>query len=152
LTRLLDPFEVHLLAVDPARDDEFAAAHRVEYMPLEEALARADIVALHLGGSPKAPLIGADQLARMKPGALLVNAARGGWVDEAALVEALRANRLGGAYLDVFSKEPYQGPLAELPNTVLTPHIGSYALECRIGMEVDAVRHVVEFFQQSEAK
>jgi D-3-phosphoglycerate dehydrogenase / 2-oxoglutarate reductase len=152
LARLLQPFGAKILAVDPARDAEFAAAFKVEYLTLDEALPRADILALHLGGSPKTALLGANQLARMKPGALLINVARGGWIDEAALTEALRANRIGGAYLDVFATEPYKGPLTELSNTVLTAHIGSYALECRIGMEVDAVRRVVEFFQQGGAQ
>lgn len=151
LVRLMQPFGATILAVDPARDADFAASFKVEYVTLDEALPKADILVLHLGGSPKAPLIGAEQLARMKPGALLVNVARGGWVDEEALAEALRSGRLGGAYLDVFSTEPYKGPLTALANTVLTAHIGSYALECRVGMEVEAVRRVVEFFQKGGA-
>ncbi len=150
LVRLLQPFSVRVLAVDPVRDAEFAAAFKVEYLPLGEALPQADVIALHLAGSPKAPLLGAEQLARMKPGAVLVNAARGGWVDEAALVEVLQSGRMGGAYLDVFSTEPYQGPLTALPNTVLTAHIGSYAIECRVGMEMEAVRKVVEFFKKED--
>ena len=100
-----------------------------------------------IAGSPKKPLIGAEEIARLKRGALVVNAARGGWLDEGALAEALRSGQVGGAYLDVFAKEPYTGPLAELPNTVLTAHIGSYALECRIGMEVDAAQKVIDFFK-----
>jgi D-3-phosphoglycerate dehydrogenase len=148
LVRLLQPFSPRVLAVDPARDADFAAAFRVEYVPLEEALPQADVVALHLAGSPKAPLLGAEGLARMKPGAVLANAARGGWVDEAALAEALQSGRMGGAFLDVFAAEPYAGPLTACPNTVLTAHIGSYALECRVGMELDAVRQVVDFFKR----
>jgi D-3-phosphoglycerate dehydrogenase len=146
LVRLLQPFAVTVLAVDPVHDEKFAEQFHVRYVPLEEALPPADVVSLHLAGSPKTPLLGEAQLARMKPGAVLVNAARGGWIDENALLEALQAGRLGGAYLDVFAAEPYKGPLAGLDNIVLTSHIGSYALECRIGMEVDAAEKVIEFF------
>jgi D-3-phosphoglycerate dehydrogenase len=84
----------------------------------------------------------------MKAGAMLVNVARGGWVDENALLAALQSGKLGGAYLDVFTAEPYKGPLAGLDNVVLTSHIGSYALECRVGMEVEAAEKVIEFFRQ----
>ena len=87
----------------------------------------------------------------MKRGAVIVNAARGGWIDEAALAEALRTGKLGGAFLDVFASEPYKGPLAELPNTVLTAHIGSYAFECRVEMEIDAANHAIGFLNKEGA-
>jgi len=151
LVRLLQPFGVTVLAVDPVRDEKFAQEFGIRYVHLDEALLEADVISLHLSGSTKTALLGAAELAKMKPGAVLVNAARGGWVDEAALLSVLKGGKLGGAYLDVFAAEPYQGPLAELENVVLTAHIGSYALECRIGMEVDAARHVVEHFARSGA-
>jgi D-3-phosphoglycerate dehydrogenase len=152
LAKLLQPFAVTLLAVDPVRDEKFAAEYNVRYVALEEALHPADVVSLHLAGSPKAPLLGAAEFEQMKRGAVLVNAARGGWIDEKALLEALQAGRLGGAYLDVFAAEPYKGPLAGLDNVVLTSHIGSYALECRIGMEVDAAEKVIAFFRKEASK
>jgi D-3-phosphoglycerate dehydrogenase len=148
LVRLLQPFAVKVLAVDPTPDEAFAREFHVRYLPLEEALPQADMVCLHLSGSPASPLLGAAQLARMKKGAVLTNTSRGGWVDEGALAEALTSGQLGGAYLDVFAAEPYQGPLAKLENVVLTAHIGSYALECRIGMEVDAAQKVIDFFRK----
>jgi D-3-phosphoglycerate dehydrogenase len=152
LVRLLQPFAVKVIAVDPVQDEAFARQHDIRYVHLEEALLEADVISLHLCGSTKTALLGAAEFAKMKPGALLVNAARGGWVDEAALLETLKRDRLGGAYLDVFACEPYKGPLAELENVVLTAHIGSYALECRIGMEVEAAQKVIDFFQKEKAK
>jgi D-3-phosphoglycerate dehydrogenase / 2-oxoglutarate reductase len=148
LAKLLQPFAVTLLAVDPVRDEKFASQYNVRYVSLEEALPLADVISLHLAGSPKNPILGEAQLAKMKTGAVLVNVARGGWIDENALLSALQSGKLGGAYLDVFAAEPYKGPLAGLENVVLTSHIGSYALECRIGMEVDAAQKVIEFFQK----
>jgi D-3-phosphoglycerate dehydrogenase len=151
LVRLLQPFGVIVLAVDPVRDEEFAEAFGVRYVHFEEALLEADVISLHLSGKTKTVLLGAAEMAKMKPGALLVNAARGGWVDEAALFEALKSGRLGGAYLDVFASEPYKGPLAGLDNVVLTAHIGSYAKECRIGMEMEAAHKVIDFFKKEGA-
>jgi D-3-phosphoglycerate dehydrogenase / 2-oxoglutarate reductase len=148
LVKLLAPFEGTVLALDPVRDEAFAAAFGVRYATLEEMLPQVDVISFHLAGSPKAPLLGAKELAAMKLGAVVVNAARGGWVDEAALADALQSGKLGGAYLDVFSSEPYKGPLTGLPNTVLTAHIGSYALECRVQMEMDAAAQVVDFFRK----
>jgi D-3-phosphoglycerate dehydrogenase len=151
LVRLLQPFGVIVLAVDPVRDEKFAQEFGVRYVHFEEALLEADVISLHLSGSTKTALFGAKELAKMKPGAVLINAARGGWIDEAALLAALQSGRLGGAYLDVFAAEPYKGPLAALENVVLTAHIGSYALECRIGMEVEAARKVIDFLTKESA-
>jgi phosphoglycerate dehydrogenase-like enzyme len=111
---------------DPGReypDDEPVA----ERLPLDDLLARADVVSVHLKLSPESTgLLDRDRLARMRPGAILVNTARGAIVDEPALVEALAGGRLAGAGLDVFATEPLPAdhPLRRAPNVVLTPHIG----------------------------
>jgi D-3-phosphoglycerate dehydrogenase / 2-oxoglutarate reductase len=135
---LLAPFEGAILAHD------VAGVTGVPALGLDELLGEADIVSLHLPYTNAAHhLIGAAQLARMKPDAILVNTARGGLVDEAALVAHLEAHPRAGAYLDCFEKEPYQGPLAKLPNVVITSHIGSYARESRVRMETEAVENML---------
>ncbi|HWD43114.1 MAG TPA: NAD(P)-dependent oxidoreductase [Actinomycetota bacterium] len=111
---------------DPGReypDDEWVH----QRLPLDDLLARADVVSVHLKLSPESTgLLDRDRLARLRPGAILVNTARGAIVDEQALVEALTAGRLAGAGLDVFATEPLPAdhPLRRAPNVVLTPHIG----------------------------
>jgi D-3-phosphoglycerate dehydrogenase len=79
----------------------------------------------------------------MRPGAVLVNCARGGLVDEAALFRALQSKHLAAAHLDTFEEEPYKGKLIELDNVSLSPHIGSYAMEGRIEMEREAVENLL---------
>ena len=111
---------------DPGRDypDDEPVAER---QPLDDLLERSDVVSVHLKLSPASTgLLDAGRLARMRPGAILINTARGAIVDEPALVAALAAGRLAGAGLDVFATEPLPAdhPLRTAPNVVLTPHIG----------------------------
>lgn len=106
----------------------------VESLPLDALLAGSDVVSLHVPLTPETRgLIGADRIARMRPGAILINAARGGIVDEAALAQALRAGRLGGAALDVFEREPLDAAAGavfrDVPNLILTPHIAGVTQE-----------------------
>ena len=117
-----------------AHDPFVERADGVEMLPLDVLLARADVVSLHVpltDGTRR--LIDAEALAAMRPGAILVNAARGGVVDEAAVAEALRAGRLGGAALDVFETEPLTEEAARVfagaPNLVLTPHVAGVTEE-----------------------
>lgn len=129
---------------DTRPDIEWARAHDVPLLPLRELLASADIVSLHVAAtSGMAPLLGRQELALMKSTSLLLNLSRGEVVDEDALTEALSTGIVAGAALDVFSKEPYQGPLLRLENVILSPHVGSYAREARLRMEVDAVRNLI---------
>jgi len=79
----------------------------------------------------------------MKPGTVLINAARGGLIDENALVEALTSGHIAGAALDVFEQEPYQGPLLNCNNVVMTSHIGSLAKESRQRMEHEAAENLL---------
>jgi len=145
LVELLGPFSGRILAFDVAVDTDFAAANPVTYGSLETVIEESDILTLHLGYSPETHhLIDAARIAEMKPGAILVNAARGGLVDETALEEALRSGHLAGAYLDVYEEEPYTGALTDFDNVLLTPHIGSYAIESRIAMEREAAKNLLE--------
>ena len=128
VARIAAAFGMVVLAWDrnPGReyDDHEPVAER---LPLDDLLERADVVSVHLKLSPESTgLLDRDRLARMRPGAVLVNTARGAMVDEQALLEALRSGRLAGAGLDVFATEPLPAdhPLRSAPNVVLTPHIG----------------------------
>lgn len=106
------------------------------YRPLEELLAESDVVSIHCPlNQDSASLINAERLTLMKPGAVLINTARGGVVDMEALIEALSTGRLMGAGLDVYPDEPHvDGRLLKMPNVVLTPHIGANTVETRVKM------------------
>lgn len=126
-------FDMHVLAYDPFFDPDEAARQGVEMLPsLDALLSRADIVSLHLPLTDATRhLIGERELAAMKPTAYLVNLARGGVVDEAALVRALEEGWIAGAGIDVFEQEPGPDghPLYGLDNVVCTAHIGGWVEE-----------------------
>ncbi len=111
------------------------------------ALAAADAVSLHLPRADRA-ILGAAELAGMKPSAVIVNTARGGLVDENALADALRAGRIGGAGIEVFSAEPpgADHPLFGLDRAVLTPHNAALTVECAERMAIASVQNVLDFF------
>ncbi len=129
----------------PVGPFEFPAEARPS---VEAVLAEADVVSLHVpGGGGNARLLSAERLAAMKPGAYLVNTARGDVVDEAALAEALASGRLAGAGLDVFSDEPnVPEALLKLQNVTLLPHIGSATLQARTAMGMLAVDNLAAHF------
>jgi glyoxylate reductase len=116
-----------------------------EYLPLDDLLASADVVSLHCPLTPETHhLIDASRLSQMRSTAYLVNTARGPVVDEAALVDALRAGTIAGAGLDVFENEPEVHPgLLELENAVLIPHLGSATVETRTAMAELAARNAI---------
>jgi D-3-phosphoglycerate dehydrogenase / 2-oxoglutarate reductase len=115
---------------------------------LAELMAEADIISLHASG--KECLLGAEELNSLgKRGVLLVNTARGELIDDEALCACLKEGRIGYAALDVFAEEPYKGPLCALENVILTPHIGSYALESRLLMEETAISNLLRGLRQA---
>lgn len=136
LVTLLKPFECRILVRDIRDYPAFYAAHGIEPVSFDAVLATADIVTLHvpLDASTRG-MIGAPELARMRPGALLINAARGGLVDEDALAGALERGHLAGAACDVFHAEPeVNRRLAALPTFLGTPHIGGSSAEAQLAM------------------
>ena len=118
-------FSMNVLIADPVADAETVARLGYRLVELDELLRQSDFVSVHAALSAETHhLIDARRLARMKPTAILINTARGGLIDEQALVQALTGGRLGGAALDVFEIEPLpDGPLRHLEQVVLTPHV-----------------------------
>ncbi len=136
IARLLQAFGTRVVACDIRAFPAFCSAHRVEAVDLDTLLARSDVVSLHipLTRATRA-LLDASRLRAMKPGAVLVNTARGGLVDERALEAALRDGHLAAACFDVFASEPPDDQaLLALPNFLGTPHIGGSAAEAVLAM------------------
>ncbi|HEY7599176.1 MAG TPA: phosphoglycerate dehydrogenase [Candidatus Limnocylindrales bacterium] len=138
--------EMELLGSDPYLTEEMAAVHGVRLVALEQLLREADAITLHVPLTRATRgMIGAPELALMKPGAFVINVARGGVVDEAALADALAAGRLGGAAIDVYEHEPpTDSPLLGAPHTVLTPHLGASTEEAQAKVAVETVGQVLE--------
>ncbi|HME79987.1 MAG TPA: phosphoglycerate dehydrogenase [Mycobacterium sp.] len=138
----LAAFETRIVAYDPYVSAARAAQLGIELLPLDELLAHADFISVHLPKTPEtAGLIDKDALAKTKPGVVIVNAARGGLVDEAALFDAVSSGHVRAAGIDVFSKEPCtDSPLFDLPQVVVTPHLGASTEEAqdRAGTDVAA--------------
>lgn len=143
-----------LLGSDPFVTAEQAGLRGVELVTFEELLERADAVTVHVPLSRQTTaLLDAKALARMKPGAFVLNVARGGIVDEAALAEALRSGRLAGAAIDVFDTEPPTGsPLLDAPNTVLTPHLGASTAEAQVAVAEEVAEQVLDVLDGHPAR
>src|SRR5687767_11912769 len=140
----LTAFGMNVIAFDPYVQAGRAAQMGVRMVSLEELMAESDFVSVHLPRTPETiGLIGADQLALARPQMVLVNAARGGIVDEAALYDALARGRIGAAGLDVFAEEPCtDSPLFGLENVVATPHLGASTDEAQEKAGVSVARSV----------
>jgi D-3-phosphoglycerate dehydrogenase / 2-oxoglutarate reductase len=138
-------FEMRVIATDPFLSREYAESNGVELVPLDTLLAESDVVTLHAPLNPQSSdLMGTAEFSRMKPGALLVNCARGGLVDEDALVRALDSGQIAGAALDVFQQEPpQQSTLIEHPRVVVTPHLAASSREAQQEVATDVARLVL---------
>ena len=134
-------FEMRVMAHDPLLTSEQATEHSARLVGLAELLNRADVISVHVPLTAETRgIIGRAQIEAMKPGAVILNVARGGLVDEAALAAALHSGHLAGAAVDVFTAEPMaaDNPLRDAPNTILTPHLGASTAEAqdRVGIEM----------------
>ena len=145
---LLSGFNCCLYYYDPNVD--FSSSNNVKRCAnLYELLNLSDIVSLHCQPLPNnQPLLSTQEFKTMKRGSWLINTSRGSLVDENVLSEALKSGNLEGAALDVFNDEPYKGPLSNFDNVILTPHIGSYARESRIAMEMEAVQNLLKGLEE----
>ncbi len=139
-------FGMTVIAFDPYISDDVARELKVTLIDLDELLPRSDFITLHTALTPETQgLLGAQTIARMKPGVRLVNCARGTLVDEAALIDALRSGHIAGAALDVFTNEPLPGDslLRTLSNVVLTPHIAASTIEAQRDVGTQIVDQVL---------
>lgn len=136
LVSLLKGFNVRILATDIVDKSEFAGKHNVQMLPLEDLFHQSDIVTLHVPmNEENRHFVKSSLLSRMKPGAILINTARGGLVDEAALYSALSEKKIAAAAFDVLEIEPpHNNQLVQLPNFFISPHIGGSTSESILAM------------------
>ena len=138
-----------VIGYDLVPDENWAKEHGVQLTSFNQVIQNSEILLLHIpGNKDKTAVIGKKELAKMPKDAFLINISRGGVVDEHALYQALDSKKIAGAAIDVFSKEPYDGSLCELDNVILTPHLGSYALEGKLQMEIDAAQNLIELIMK----
>ncbi len=147
VARKLAGFDVEIVAADPLVPAQVFASHSVSKVELGELLETSDTVSIHTSLNPGTfHLIGADEISSMKPGAIVVNTARGAVVDQVQLARALRDGHLGGAGLDVLEREPPDSDeeLLRLPNVIVTPHVGAYSEEAITMLQERAASSVVD--------
>ncbi|MFE9322913.1 phosphoglycerate dehydrogenase [Nocardia sp. NPDC052278] len=141
----LAAFETKVIAYDPYVSPARAAQLGIELLPLDELLERADLISVHLPKTPETKgIIGKEAIAKTKPGVIIVNAARGGLVDEQALADAIKSGHVRAAGLDVFDTEPCtDSPLFDLPQVVVTPHLGASTAEAQDRAGTDVAKSVL---------
>jgi len=139
--------KMKVLAYDPFLSEERAADLGVKKVELDELFAGADFITLHVPKTDKtAGMINAEAIAKMKPGVRIVNCARGGLVDEAALADALKSGHVAGAAFDVFEVEPAKdSPLFNLPNVVVTPHLGAATSEAQENVALQVAEQISDY-------
>jgi len=154
VARRAQAFQMTVVACDPYLGAGIAERLDVERVDLDELLRRSDFISVHVPLTKETRgLIGAAALARTKPGVRIVNSARGGIVDEAALAAAIQAGRVAGAGLDVFEREPPWGsPLLDLDPVVVTPHLGASTAEAQTRVAVAIARQVADLLLRGMAR
>ncbi len=150
VAKRLQSFNMKLIAFDPFIRSEDAQRYGVDLVSLDELMRRSDYVSLHAAVSPDTTgMIGAHELALMKPGAYFVNTARAQLADEAALLDALQNNRIAGAAVDVYLEEPLplESPWYHIQNALCTPHIGGASNDVILHQSEMAITSVVDFLE-----
>ncbi|MFC1547121.1 phosphoglycerate dehydrogenase [Candidatus Neomarinimicrobiota bacterium] len=137
----LAPFGIQAMVYDPFIEQPLSDKG-ITFVSLEEGLAQADAITLHAAGD--VPILGPDEFRMMRDGVILLNSARGKLVDEDALASALESGKVRSAWFDAFWEEPYRGKLIGFDQVLLTPHISTYTKQCRLSMEMAAVRNILQ--------
>jgi D-3-phosphoglycerate dehydrogenase len=147
VARMAQGMGMNVIAFDPYMSEERVKSLGIKIVSLDELIETADFITVHTPLTPETRgLINADRIKRMKDGVRIINAARGGIVDEKALYNALKSGKVAGAALDVFEQEPPEGnPLLELDNIVLTPHLGAATEEAQENVAVAIAEQVVDY-------
>lgn len=148
VSEMLMSLDAVVYGTDICPDIAWAKKNKIQIVSKEYMLKECDVITIHIASQKtEGFVLGKNEINNLKKGALLVNTSRGKFLDEIALCEALKSNHLGGAALDVFSEEPYNGPLCDLDNVVLTPHVATLTIESRIQMEMEAVKNAIDFLK-----
>jgi D-3-phosphoglycerate dehydrogenase len=138
--KLLDAFGAEVLVCDPFLSaDKMIEGERL--ISLREGIKEAEVVSLHASGTDV--ILSEDEFKNMRDGVVILNSARGELVDEKAMIQALEAGKVAGAWFDAFWKEPYKGHLADFDNVLMTPHISTYTRQCRLNMEISSVNNLL---------
>ncbi len=141
---------MNVIAYDPYISEEAARKLRVELVDLDDIFSKSDIITLHVPKNAETSnLINKQTIEKMKDGVRIINCARGGLVDETALVEALKSGKVAGAALDVFDQEPppADNPLLDLPNSILTPHLGASTEEAQDNVAIAIAEQIIDFLK-----
>ena len=148
-------FGMKVIAYDPFLPAEAAESMGISLLSMDECLAKADYITLHLPKNKDTMgLIGKEQFAMMKDGVRIINCARGGIIDDDALIEALKSGKAAGAAIDVYVSEPpdFSSELFELPNVVTTPHLGASTKEAQINVAIDVAEQIADVFSGKSAR
>ena len=146
LNRLRSFGTPRLLLNDILPNSELDRKFKIEWVTKETIYREADVISLHLPLTIHTKdMIRREHLEQMKPDAVIINTSRGGIINEQDLYKVMNSGHLSGAAIDVFENEPYSGPLSEIERCILTAHMGSMSLDCRVRMEREATEEVVRF-------
>ena len=154
VARRAGALEMKLIAHDPFISVDYASKLQVELVPLDRLLKEADFITLHIPATAQTRgIIGARELALVKPTVRIINCARGGLIDEEALVAALREGRVAGAAIDVFATEPLtESRLFEYDNVIVTPHLGASTAEAQVLAAKDVAGQIIDIFKGQPAR